>query len=68
MTRAFAIVSIVAAAAWLVPAAVVAQERPFDWGMGMHPMWWAWGAGGATSGAGVWLLCGSGFAASTICG
>ena len=44
MTRAFAIVSIVAAAAWLAPAAAIAQERPFDWGM--HPMWWAWGAGG----------------------
>jgi putative membrane protein len=23
-----------------------AQERLYDWGWGMHPMWWAWGAGG----------------------
>jgi putative membrane protein len=31
---------------WLVPAAALAQERPYDWGWGMHPMWWgAWGLG-----------------------
>jgi putative membrane protein len=28
------------------PAAAWAQDRPYDWGGGMHPMWWAWGAGG----------------------
>jgi putative membrane protein len=28
----------------LAPVAALAQDRPYDWGM--HPMWWAWGAGG----------------------
>jgi putative membrane protein len=31
---------------WSVPAWAIAQERPYDWGWGMHPMWWmgsAWG-------------------------
>jgi putative membrane protein len=28
----------------LVPAVVMAQERPWEWGM--HPGWWMWGAGG----------------------
>jgi putative membrane protein len=24
----------------------LAQERPWEWGWGMHPAWWMWGAGG----------------------
>ena len=31
----------------LLPATTLAQERPWDWGPGMHPGWWMWGAGGA---------------------
>lgn len=23
----------------------MAQERPYDWGWGMHPLWWGWGLG-----------------------
>jgi putative membrane protein len=31
---------------WLLPAAAFAQERPYEWGWGMHPMMWgAWGFG-----------------------
>jgi putative membrane protein len=30
----------------LVPTAALAQERPWEWGRGMHPGWWMWGAGG----------------------
>ena len=30
-----------------IPAPAMAQERPWDWGPGMHPGWWMWGAGGA---------------------
>ena len=31
---------------WLTPAAALAQERVYEWGWGMHPMWWgAWGLG-----------------------
>lgn len=40
------IVWVVATTGWLAPAAAWAQDRPYDWGWGMHPMWWAWGAGG----------------------
>ena len=29
-----------------IPAPAIAQERPWDWGWGMHPGWWMWGAGG----------------------
>ena len=32
--------------AWLALARPMAQERVADWGWGMHPMWWMWGAGG----------------------
>ena len=35
-------------AGWLVPDTTWAQERPYYWGWGMHPMWWiggAWGIG-----------------------
>ena len=33
---------------WLLPRLAYAQERPYEWGWGMHPMWWmggAWGIG-----------------------
>lgn len=31
---------------WFVPIMAFAQERPYDWGWGMHPMMWgAWGFG-----------------------
>ncbi|HEY3304202.1 MAG TPA: SHOCT domain-containing protein [Candidatus Binatia bacterium] len=31
---------------WLIPMAALAQERSYEWGWGMHPMWWgAWGFG-----------------------
>jgi putative membrane protein len=31
---------------WAVPGLVWAQERPYEWGWGMHPMMWgAWGFG-----------------------
>lgn len=35
-----------AVTASLAPVAAFAQDRPHDWGWGMHPMWWAWSAGG----------------------
>ncbi len=31
---------------WLTPRTVAAQERVYDWGWGMHPMWGMWGAWG----------------------
>jgi putative membrane protein len=30
----------------LVPAPALAQDRPWEWGWGMHPGWWMWGLGG----------------------
>jgi putative membrane protein len=31
---------------WFLPEWALAQERPYDWGWGMHPMMWgAWGYG-----------------------
>jgi putative membrane protein len=30
----------------LVPGIVAAQDRPYEWGWGMHPMGWMWGAWG----------------------
>src|SRR5262245_27084710 len=30
-------------AGWLAPAAVLAQERFYEWHWKMHPMWWGWG-------------------------
>jgi putative membrane protein len=30
----------------MIPGAALAQERAYDWGWGMHPMWWMWGAWG----------------------
>ena len=33
-------------AVWLIPGLALAQERPYEWGWGMHPMMWgAWGFG-----------------------
>ena len=34
-----------AAAAISVPVAAMAQERMYEWGWGMHPMWGVWGLG-----------------------
>lgn len=31
---------------WLWPSLVTAQERAYEWGGGMHPMWGMWGAWG----------------------
>ncbi len=28
-----------------MPVAVTAQERVYEWGWGMHPMWGVWGVG-----------------------
>jgi putative membrane protein len=28
---------------WLVTGAVLVQERGYEWGWGMHPMWGFWG-------------------------
>jgi putative membrane protein len=31
---------------WIVPGSALAQERPYEWGWGGHPMMWgAWGFG-----------------------
>jgi putative membrane protein len=30
---------------WLGPSVAAAQERRYDWGWGMHPMWGVWGTG-----------------------
>jgi len=30
-------------ASWFAPAAVLAQERFYEWYWKMHPMWWGWG-------------------------
>jgi putative membrane protein len=37
--------SAIAAAAASVPMGATAQERMYEWGWGMHPMWGVWGAG-----------------------
>ncbi len=37
--------SAVAAAGASVPVAATAQERMYEWGWGMHPMWGVWGLG-----------------------
>lgn len=31
---------------WLLPEFAGAQERPWEWGWGMHPMGWMWGIWG----------------------
>ena len=35
-----------ALAGWVMPGAVFAQDRPYEWWWGMHPMGWMWGAWG----------------------
>ena len=30
---------------WLWPSLATAQERAYEWGWGMHPMWGMWGIG-----------------------
>jgi putative membrane protein len=37
---------IVTAAGWTMPGVASAQERTYEWGWGMHPMWGVWGAWG----------------------
>ncbi len=32
--------------AWIATGNAWAQERPWEWGWGMHPMGWMWGAWG----------------------
>jgi putative membrane protein len=34
------------ATTFLTPLVASAQERSYEWGWGMHPMWAVWGAGG----------------------
>jgi putative membrane protein len=41
-----ATVAILVIAAWLVPHLALGQERAYEWGWGMHPMWGLWGIGG----------------------
>ena len=41
---------------FLAPLVAVAQERSYDGGWGMHPMWWAWGAGGVVMMLAPWAL------------
>ena len=36
----------VAVCGWMVPGMVWAQQRPYEWEWGTHPMWWMWGAWG----------------------
>lgn len=35
-----------AATGWLTPTVAAAQERAYEWGWGMHPTLWIWGAWG----------------------
>ncbi len=37
---------ILTAGGWVAPGAASAQERTYEWGWGMHPMWGMWGAWG----------------------
>jgi len=30
---------------WLWPSLAAGQDRPHEWGWGMHPMWGVWGIG-----------------------
>jgi len=39
---------------WVVPGVALAQERVYEWGGGMHPMTWMWGAWGI--GMGLFML------------
>jgi len=38
--------ALVGIATWLSPGLAAAQDRPYDWGSGMHPMWGIWGVWG----------------------
>lgn len=38
--------SALAATLWLAAGIAWAEERPWEWGWGMHPMGWMWGAWG----------------------
>jgi putative membrane protein len=40
-TRAF-----IGITTWLWPTLAAAQDRPYGWGPGMHPMWGMWGVWG----------------------
>src|SRR5215467_8765968 len=49
-------------AGWLAPAAVLAQERMYEWHWEMHPMWWwGWGIGMMAMMFLFWLLGIAGF-------
>ena len=37
---------VIMSTAALAPGGAWAQERPWEWGWGMHPMWGVWGAWG----------------------
>src|SRR3989338_8237046 len=41
------IMALIALTAALIPSPAMAKELPWEWGWGMHPGWWMWGAGGA---------------------
>jgi putative membrane protein len=34
------------ATSWLLPESALAQERSYEWGWAMHPMWWMGGVWG----------------------
>ena len=38
--------TLVGISTWLWPSLAEAQDRPNEWGWGMHPMWGMWGAWG----------------------
>ena len=38
--------TLVGISTWLWPSLAAAQDRPNEWGWGMHPMWGMWGAWG----------------------
>jgi putative membrane protein len=42
----------------LVPGLATAQERPWEWAWGMHPMWWMWGAWGIVMMLGMFVFWG----------
>src|SRR3990172_10522443 len=41
-------------APWLLPAAAAAEERGYEWGWGVHPMWGVWGLGIGLMMLGFW--------------
>jgi putative membrane protein len=36
----------VAVSSWVMLGAAWAQQRPYEWELSRHPMWWMWGAWG----------------------